>query len=87
MPTGFPQDENRTKINPISGFIDPYGRILQQSEIFIEETLVQDIPLRNRTTFYTRYGDVFVRLCFILSIVGIGYGFFRRKQQYIKGKR
>ena len=84
--------ENRVAIaraanTGISGFIDPYGRILQQSEIFIEETLVQDIPLRNRTTFYTRYGDVFVRLCFILSIVGIGYGFFRRKQQYIKGKR
>jgi apolipoprotein N-acyltransferase len=62
----------------ISGFIDPYGRILAQSDIFVEGTLVHQIPLRNTTTFYTRYGDLFARLCLILLIVGIGYGYVKR---------
>jgi len=70
----------------ISGFIDPYGRIIEQSEIFIDKSLVQDIPLRNTTTFYTRHGDVFARLSFILSFFLIGYGMLR-KQWYFKEGR
>ena len=60
--------ENRTAIaraanTGISGFIDPYGRILQQSETYVEAALVHEIPLRTTTTFYTRYGDIFAWLC------------------------
>jgi apolipoprotein N-acyltransferase len=64
----------------ISGFIDPYGRILSQSEIFVDKTLTQDIPLRTITTFYSRYGDLFARLCMLLSIVGIAAHVYRRKK-------
>jgi apolipoprotein N-acyltransferase len=63
----------------ISGFIDPYGRIIEQSEIFVENTLVHNISLRNTTTFYTRYGDLFVRFCLILLIVWIGYGLWKKE--------
>jgi len=49
----------------ISGFIDPYGRILAQSELFVDDALLHALPLRaTTTTFYTRYGDVFARACF-----------------------
>ena len=77
--------ENRVAIaraanTGISGFIDPYGRILQQSDLFIEKTLVQDLPVGTTTTLYTRYGDVFARLCFILSWLFAGYALIRRKQ-------
>jgi apolipoprotein N-acyltransferase len=77
--------ENRVAIaraanTGISGFIDPYGRILQQSEIFVDKTLTQDIPLRTTTTFYSRYGDLFARLCMLLSILGIVTHLYRRKK-------
>ncbi|MBD3308896.1 apolipoprotein N-acyltransferase [candidate division KSB3 bacterium] len=56
----------------ISGFIDPYGRIIRQSEIFVDATMTHTLPIRQTTTFYTQYGDLFVRLCFGLSLLGIG---------------
>ena len=77
--------ENRVAIaraanTGISGFIDPYGRILSQSKIFVDKTITQDIPLRTTTTFYSRYGDLFARLCMLLSVVGIAAYVYRRKK-------
>ena len=47
----------------ISGFIDPWGRILETTPLF--ETTYRMALLRPRTarTLYTRYGDWFVLLC------------------------
>jgi apolipoprotein N-acyltransferase len=78
--------ENRVSVarsaqTGISGFIDPYGRIIEQSEIFVEDALVQNIPLRNTTTFYTRYGDVFARLCLFILAVWIGYVFYKSRRK------
>ncbi len=52
----------------ISGFIDPYGRILQQSAIFTEEALKGEIQTGGRRTFYTAYGDLFGYACVILAL-------------------
>ena len=76
--------ENRVAIaraanTGISGFVDPYGRILAQSEIFVEDAFVRDIPVGTTTTWYTRYGDVFARLCLMLLVLGIGYGVYKRR--------
>jgi apolipoprotein N-acyltransferase len=55
--------ENRVSVarcgnTGISMLIDPSGRILKRSAIF-ERTVVQgEVPLRQGTSFYTRYGDV-----------------------------
>ena len=59
----------------VSGFIDPYGRILAASPIFEELTLRGAIPARSTPTFYTRYGDVFAVGCVIMTgILGVaGY--------------
>jgi len=78
--------ENRVSVaraanTGISGFIDPYGRIIEQNEIFVEDALVQDIPLRSTTTFYTRYGDVFARLCLLISAIWIGYAFYKSRRR------
>ncbi len=43
----------------ISGFISPRGEILQESPIFEETWLIQDVFPSNTRTFYTRYGDLF----------------------------
>lgn len=51
----------------ISGFIDPYGRVLHASPIFTEEAMVGRIPAHNRPTFYSRHGDVFAYGCVIIA--------------------
>jgi apolipoprotein N-acyltransferase len=51
----------------ISGFIDPYGRVLAASPIFAEQTMIGHIPARNMPTFYSRYGDVFAYGCVIIT--------------------
>ena len=76
--------ENRAAIaraanTGISGFIDPYGRVLEQSDIFVEDALVHAIPMRSTKTVYTRYGDVLAIICVGLTILGIGWAFVQRR--------
>jgi apolipoprotein N-acyltransferase len=56
----------------ISAFIDPLGRILKQSGLFTEETLLGTIQLSQKKTFYTLFGDLFAWLCSALSIFLLG---------------
>ena len=51
----------------ISGFIDPYGRVLQATTIFTQAALTGTIPVREDRTFYTRFGDVFAYTCVIIA--------------------
>jgi apolipoprotein N-acyltransferase len=57
--------ENRTAIvrcgnTGISGFVDPLGRWQQKTAIFTEATISQGVPVTDRLTFYTRFGDLIV---------------------------
>ncbi|GAK57876.1 Apolipoprotein N-acyltransferase [Candidatus Vecturithrix granuli] len=69
----------------ISGFIDPCGRILAESDIFVEAALIHELPLRTTTTLYTRYGDWFAKLCLGLALAGIGYGFVKNRKTLRRG--
>jgi len=52
----------------ISGIIGPDGRILTQTPIFSQQTVIGSIPLRTDSlTIYTQYGDVFSWGCVILT--------------------
>jgi apolipoprotein N-acyltransferase len=42
----------------ISGIVDPYGRVLQQSKVFEPAVLVGEVRFLNASTFYTRHGDI-----------------------------
>lgn len=42
----------------ISGFVDPYGRVLQQSEMFQSAVLTEDVRLLKDRTIYSRIGDL-----------------------------
>lgn len=56
----------------VSGIFDPYGRILQQSDIFVQTWLKGEISPkdpRDGLTFYTRHGDLFANLCALSAIV------------------
>ncbi len=75
--------ENRISIarcanTGVSMFIDPYGRTLQASPIFQALYLVDDLPLRKTTTFFTRYGNVFTVSISLLNIVPLIIALFTR---------
>ncbi|MFW6146949.1 MAG: apolipoprotein N-acyltransferase [Thermodesulfobacteriota bacterium] len=50
----------------VSAFILPNGKIAKQSEIFTRRLLTYELPLSQKKTFYSQYGDFFA----ILLIVG-----------------
>jgi len=43
----------------VSGIVDPYGRVLEQTAIFQPAVLVGDARFLQTSTFYARHGDVF----------------------------
>ncbi len=53
----------------ISGFIDSKGRILNESDIFVETTLTQEVSVGEEQSFYTRNGDLFAYFCIFSSVV------------------
>jgi apolipoprotein N-acyltransferase len=55
----------------ITGFVDPYGRVLQQSEIFERAILVRDIRMLDVQTVYGRIGDLFAYICAALTLVAL----------------
>jgi apolipoprotein N-acyltransferase len=42
----------------VSGFVDPYGRVVEKSKLFEQTVLVQDVRLTRSQTLYTRTGDL-----------------------------
>jgi apolipoprotein N-acyltransferase len=83
--------ENRVSVvraanTGVSGFIDPYGRILgkveeQGKDSFVAGCLTKTVPLPQASTFYTLYGDVWaygnlaVTVLFLfVAIVGLKHG-------------
>ena len=42
----------------ISGFVDPYGRVLQQSNMFQSAVMAEDLRFISDRTIYSRIGDV-----------------------------
>jgi apolipoprotein N-acyltransferase len=43
----------------ISGIVDPYGRVLERTDIFQPAVLVGEARFLTATTVYVRYGDLF----------------------------
>lgn len=53
----------------ISGIVNPYGRILKESEIFTETVLVGEVRLLTKRTLYSIFGDVVAYLSIALTII------------------
>ncbi|MES4785667.1 MAG: apolipoprotein N-acyltransferase [Nitrospiraceae bacterium] len=62
----------------ISGFIDPYGRILAATPLFTEQAVTGRIPARNTPTFYSHYGDIFAYGCVIMAEIFLLVASLRR---------
>lgn len=73
----------------ISGFIDPTGRILEQTPLFTEAALAKKMPLLDKKTFYTRNGDVFAWICVGIALFFVLLKIVRQaiNRWIIRGKR
>lgn len=64
----------------ISAFIDSRGRILRATSLFEDATLLGSVQLGEGKTLYSRYGDWFVWLCLVVTVLGFGYSLIGRKK-------
>jgi apolipoprotein N-acyltransferase len=56
----------------ISGIVDPYGRILAQTEIFRPAVVVGTVRLLKVSTIYARIGDVFAYASVVITLILLG---------------
>ncbi len=62
----------------VSAFVEPTGRIGPMLPLLERGVLHRSIPLRARTTLYTRLGDWLVYACAGLGAIGVAGAFLRR---------
>jgi apolipoprotein N-acyltransferase len=62
----------------ISGIIDPRGEIVAQTNIFEAQALKGNIKYLNIYSFYAKYGDILVVICFVLIIFSFLFSWKRR---------
>jgi apolipoprotein N-acyltransferase len=65
----------------ISGFIDPVGRVTASTQLFTDAVLIKSVPVLKNVTFYTRYGDLFARLCLAITLFAIFIKMLKFKKQ------
>ena len=62
----------------VSGFVDPYGRVLQKTDLFHPAVLVEDLRFIQTKTIYGRIGDLVAWLSLAVVIITLA-GTMRRK--------
>lgn len=77
--------ENRVSIvrcanTGISMFIDPAGRILKRASLNTFAALLYPVPISDRVSFYTRFGDLPGLFSLIFSVGLIGYVFVWKRK-------
>jgi apolipoprotein N-acyltransferase len=80
--------ENRVPIvraanTGITGVIDPTGRILQPTELFVRTQIVGEVlPRGERLSPYAAYGDLFAYLSSAIALVALGVSEFGRRRRW-----
>jgi apolipoprotein N-acyltransferase len=64
----------------VSAFVDPVGRILQQTSLDDPEILVADVPLMTERTLYARFGDIVAWACCGIGLILVLVAGLRRKR-------
>jgi apolipoprotein N-acyltransferase len=55
----------------VSGFVDPYGRVIEKSALFEQALLVQDVRFLTARTVYTRIGDLVAWMSLAVTAVAL----------------
>ena len=55
----------------ISGFVDPYGRVLQKSQLFEQHMMVEDLRFLTDRTIYSRVGDLVAWLSLAVTVAAL----------------
>ena len=55
----------------ISGFVDPYGRVVGKTALFEPAVVVQDVRFLTDRTIYNRFGDLVAWLSLVLTFAGL----------------
>jgi apolipoprotein N-acyltransferase len=55
----------------VSGVVDPYGRVLMASDLFVEGAWTADVRLLDGLTIYARTGDLIVWLSIAVTVVAL----------------
>ncbi len=82
----------RSANNGISFIVDPYGRVVKKTKLFIQDVLIGQVPQAIGPTFYRRFGDwtlIIYPIGILLGLVMQQRGRRRVRVQrfFIKGRR
>ena len=55
----------------ISGFVDPYGRLISKTPLFEQAVVVQDLRFLTDRTIYNRIGDLVAWLSLALTVAAL----------------
>jgi apolipoprotein N-acyltransferase len=64
----------------ISGFVNPYGKIISASEIFTDDSVAASLPVLSSLTFYCQYGDIFAIFCCLVLAISVILNFLNQKR-------
>lgn len=76
----------RSANNGISFIVDPYGRVLKQTRLFVQTILAGQVPRPTSPTLYRRHGDWFMLVCLLGLVVGLAIQRARRPGYRATGK-
>ena len=57
----------------VSGIIDSSGNVQSSTDIFTTAVIVDKIKTDSRRSLYSRFGDLFIYFCSIITIILIAY--------------
>lgn len=69
----------RCNLTGMTSHIDPYGRETTRvtdengKDLMVQGVMTAEVPILSKTTFYTRYGDVFAYICVVWSVLMLIY--------------
>ncbi|UCE18760.1 MAG: apolipoprotein N-acyltransferase [Gemmatimonadota bacterium] len=64
----------------VSMFVDPYGRVSEETEIFTEQMVTGGVVFKKEETFYTKYGNIFSEVCVVVSVGWLLLSIFIKKR-------
>jgi apolipoprotein N-acyltransferase len=69
----------------ITAIVDPLGRVVKATDIFVEGQLSGEVYISGKKMVYTRFGDIFAVAASVVSLFAIMSCYYRRVGDKLKG--